>query len=44
MEVLIPNLVLNQKLDILVMFLYDVFKKLDQLSALISPSNLKVMY
>lgn len=44
MEVLVPNLILNQDLDILVMFLYDMFKKLDQLSDLIRPSNLKVMY
>ena len=35
MEVLVPNLILSQKLDVLVMFLYDLFKKLDQLSALI---------
>ena len=33
MEVLVPNLILSQKLDVLVMFLYDLFKKLDQLSA-----------
>lgn len=31
MEVLVPNLILSQKLDVLVMFLYDLFKKLDQL-------------
>lgn len=29
MEVLVPNLILSQKLDVLVMFLYDLFKKLD---------------
>lgn len=33
MEVLVPNLILSQKLDVLVMFLYDLFKKLDQLSS-----------
>ena len=31
MEVLVPNLILSQKLEVLVMFLYDLFKKLDQL-------------
>jgi len=29
MEVLVPNLILSQKLDVLVMFLYDLFKKLN---------------